>query len=142
MSLDFEFMLGAIALAREGAGLASPNPVVGCVIAKDGAPVGFGSHTWEEVKHAEVLALEQAGERARGATAYVSLEPCAHTGRTGPCCDALIAAGVARVCYASSDPNPDVSGEGLCRLRAAGIDSAEHSGFAPRVKPRARIPTR
>src|SRR5271165_6630732 len=120
MSIDFEFMLGALALAREGVGLASPNPVVGCIIVNGTEPVGFGSHTWDGVKHAEVLALDQAGPLARGATAYVTLEPCSHTGRTGPCCDALIAAGVTRVVYASGDPNPEVSGEGLRRLRAAG----------------------
>jgi diaminohydroxyphosphoribosylaminopyrimidine deaminase/5-amino-6-(5-phosphoribosylamino)uracil reductase len=95
--------------------------MVGCVIVADGCVIGEGSHTWEGVKHAEVIALEQAGGRARGATVYVTLEPCAHTGRTGPCCDALIAAGVARVVYASHDPNPEVSGEGLRRMRAAGI---------------------
>jgi diaminohydroxyphosphoribosylaminopyrimidine deaminase/5-amino-6-(5-phosphoribosylamino)uracil reductase len=111
----------ALSLAREGIALASPNPVVGCVIVADGQIVGRGSHTWAGVKHAEVLALEQAGERARGAIAYVTLEPCSHTGRTGPCCDALIEAGIARVVYASHDPNPEVSGEGLRRLRAAGI---------------------
>jgi diaminohydroxyphosphoribosylaminopyrimidine deaminase/5-amino-6-(5-phosphoribosylamino)uracil reductase len=119
-------MAEALALARKGVALASPNPMVGCVIAREDVPVGFGSHTWEGVKHAEVLALEEAGERARGATAYVTLEPCSHTGRTGPCCDALIAAGVARVVYASNDPNPEVSGEGLRRLRAAGIQ-VEHA---------------
>jgi diaminohydroxyphosphoribosylaminopyrimidine deaminase/5-amino-6-(5-phosphoribosylamino)uracil reductase len=121
MSVDFEFMLGALALAREGVGLTAPNPAVGCIIVNGTEPVGFGSHTWDGVKHAEVLALEQAGPLARGATAYVTLEPCAHTGRTAPCCDALIAAGLARVVYASNDPNPAVSGEGLRRMRAAGI---------------------
>jgi diaminohydroxyphosphoribosylaminopyrimidine deaminase/5-amino-6-(5-phosphoribosylamino)uracil reductase len=119
----------AIALAREGIALASPNPVVGCVIVANGSVVGRGSHTWEGVKHAEILALEQAGEQARGAIAYVTLEPCSHTGRTGPCCDALIAAGISRVVYASHDPNPEVSGEGLRRLRAAGIQ-VEHDRVA------------
>jgi diaminohydroxyphosphoribosylaminopyrimidine deaminase/5-amino-6-(5-phosphoribosylamino)uracil reductase len=119
-------MLEALALAREGVALASPNPMVGCVIRSGDDAVGFGVHTWEGVKHAEVLALEQAGERARGATVYVTLEPCAHTGRTGPCCDALIDAGVSRVVFASFDPNPDVAGEGLRRLRAAGIQ-VEHA---------------
>src|SRR5258708_7370769 len=99
MNMDFEFMASAMALARDGVGLASPNPAVGCVIVAGSEPAGFGSHTWDGVKHAEVLALEQAGSRARGATVYVTLEPCSHTGRTGPCCDALIAAGVARVVY-------------------------------------------
>jgi diaminohydroxyphosphoribosylaminopyrimidine deaminase/5-amino-6-(5-phosphoribosylamino)uracil reductase len=119
-------MLRALELARRGIGLASPNPVVGCVILSGDDPVGFGCHTWEAVKHAEVLALEEAGERARGSTVYVTLEPCAHIGRTGPCCDALIAAGVARVVFASYDPNPEVAGEGLRRLRAAGI-KVEHA---------------
>jgi diaminohydroxyphosphoribosylaminopyrimidine deaminase/5-amino-6-(5-phosphoribosylamino)uracil reductase len=119
-------MLEALALAREGVALASPNPMVGCVIVSGDDAVGFGTHTWEGVKHAEVLALEQAGARARGATVYVTLEPCSHFGRTGPCCDALIAAGVARVVFASFDPNPEVAGEGLRRLRAAGIE-VEHA---------------
>jgi diaminohydroxyphosphoribosylaminopyrimidine deaminase/5-amino-6-(5-phosphoribosylamino)uracil reductase len=119
-------MLEALALAREGVALASPNPMVGCVIRSGDDAVGFGCHTWEGVKHAEILALEQAGERARGATAYVTLEPCSHIGRTGPCCDALIAAGVSRVVFASFDPNPLVAGDGLGRLRAAGI-TVEHA---------------
>jgi diaminohydroxyphosphoribosylaminopyrimidine deaminase/5-amino-6-(5-phosphoribosylamino)uracil reductase len=114
-------MVSALELARQGVALASPNPMVGCVIVAEGEPVGEGFHTWEGLKHAEVLALEQAGERARGADVYVTLEPCAHTGRTGPCCDALISAGVARVFYASHDPNPQVAGAGLRRMRAAGI---------------------
>ncbi len=122
-------MLEALALAREGVALASPNPMVGCVIRSGDDVVGFGTHTWEGIKHAEVLALEQAGERARGSTVYVTLEPCAHTGRTGPCCDALISAGVARVVYASHDPNPDVSGEGLRRMRAAGIQVAHAAEY-------------
>src|SRR5438309_4451346 len=119
---DEEFLRQALELARRGIGLASPNPNVGAVIvAENGEVVGTGFHTYEGLKHAEILALEQAGERARGATVYVTLEPCSHTGRTGPCADALIAAGIAKVVAASRDPNPLVAGEGFRRLRAAGI---------------------
>jgi diaminohydroxyphosphoribosylaminopyrimidine deaminase/5-amino-6-(5-phosphoribosylamino)uracil reductase len=124
-----DFMQRALTLAREGIALASPNPMVGCVVVSDGEIAGFGTHTWEGLKHAEILALYRAGDRARGATVYVTLEPCAHTGRTGPCCDALIAAGVARVVYASHDPNPHVAGEGLRRLRSAGIQVAHAAEF-------------
>jgi diaminohydroxyphosphoribosylaminopyrimidine deaminase/5-amino-6-(5-phosphoribosylamino)uracil reductase len=116
-----EYMREALDLARQAVALASPNPMVGCVLVKDGNVAGRGFHTWEGVKHAEILALEQAGEAARGATIYVTLEPCSHHGRTGPCADALIAAGVARVVIASGDPNPLVAGEGIRRLRAAGV---------------------
>jgi diaminohydroxyphosphoribosylaminopyrimidine deaminase/5-amino-6-(5-phosphoribosylamino)uracil reductase len=116
------FMTEALALARQGVALASPNPMVGCVIVREGVVVGRGFHTWRGLKHAEVLALEEAGARARGATAYVTLEPCAHTGRTGPCSGALIAAGIVKVVAASGDPNPLVAGEGFRRLRAAGIE--------------------
>ncbi|MCU1327988.1 MAG: 5-amino-6-(5-phosphoribosylamino)uracil reductase / diaminohydroxyphosphoribosylaminopyrimidine [Bryobacterales bacterium] len=115
-------MSEAIRLASQAVGLASPNPMVGCVIAQGERIVGRGFHTWEGVKHAEVLALEEAGAAARGADVYVTLEPCSHSGRTGPCADALVAAGVARVFVASADPNPLVNGEGLRRLRAAGIE--------------------
>jgi diaminohydroxyphosphoribosylaminopyrimidine deaminase/5-amino-6-(5-phosphoribosylamino)uracil reductase len=117
-----EYMRTALALAREGVALASPNPMVGCVIVRDGEIVGRGSHTWQGLKHAEVIALEEAGERARGATAYVTLEPCSHAGRTGPCTDALIAAGISKVISPASDPNPLVSGEGFRRLRASGVE--------------------
>ena len=96
-------------------------PMVGAVIVQDGEVVGRGFHTWEGLKHAEILALEEAGERARGATIYVTLEPCSHTGRTPPCADALIAAGIAKVVAASADPNPLVAGEGFRRLRASGV---------------------
>jgi diaminohydroxyphosphoribosylaminopyrimidine deaminase / 5-amino-6-(5-phosphoribosylamino)uracil reductase len=116
-----DFMREALALARRGIGLATPNPMVGAVIARDGEIVGRGFHTWEGVKHAEVVALQQAGSRARGAAVYVTLEPCSHTGRTGPCSDALIAAQVEKVFAASLDPNPVVSGEGFRKLREAGI---------------------
>ena len=115
------FMRAAVDLAREGIGLASPNPAVGAVVVRDGEIIGRGSYRWNGVKHAEILALEEAGERARGAEMYVSLEPHSHQGRTPPCTDALIAAGVAKVVAASIDPNPLVAGAGLQKLRAAGI---------------------
>jgi diaminohydroxyphosphoribosylaminopyrimidine deaminase/5-amino-6-(5-phosphoribosylamino)uracil reductase len=124
-----DYMREALALARQGVALASPNPMVGCVIVRDGAVVGRGFHTWEGLKHAEILALEQAGESARGATAHVTLEPCSHTGRTGPCSDALIAAGVAKVVAASGDPNPLVAGEGFRRLRASGVEVEMAAAF-------------
>jgi diaminohydroxyphosphoribosylaminopyrimidine deaminase/5-amino-6-(5-phosphoribosylamino)uracil reductase len=117
------FMLRALGLARQGIALASPNPRVGAVIVSpDGQIVGEGFHTYEGVKHAEVLALEQAGDRARGATLYLNLEPCCHTGRTGPCVDAVIRAGIARVYAAMADPNPKVAGKGFERLRSAGLE--------------------
>ena len=111
----------ALALARQGTGKTSPNPAVGAVVVRDGEMVGRGFHTWAGVKHAEAIALEQAGERARGAELYLTLEPCSHHGRTAPCVDAVIAAGVGRVIVAMTDPNPQVSGAGLRRLEAAGI---------------------
>jgi diaminohydroxyphosphoribosylaminopyrimidine deaminase / 5-amino-6-(5-phosphoribosylamino)uracil reductase len=114
-------MREALALARKGIALASPNPMVGAVVVQNGQTVGSGFHTWEGVKHAEILALEEAGDAARGSTVYVTLEPCSHDGRTSPCADALIAASVSRVVAASGDPNPVVAGEGFRRLRAAGI---------------------
>jgi len=117
-----DYMREALDLARQGVALTSPNPMVGCVIVRDGMPVGRGFHTWAGLKHAEILALDKAGDLARGATAYVTLEPCSHTGRTGPCADALIAAGVAKVVVASRDPNPLVGGDGLARLRSAGVE--------------------
>jgi diaminohydroxyphosphoribosylaminopyrimidine deaminase/5-amino-6-(5-phosphoribosylamino)uracil reductase len=118
-----ELQMGhALELARATVGLASPNPQVGCVVVRDGVVVGEGAHLYEARDHAEVVALRQAGERARGATAYVTLEPCSHYGRTGPCADALIAAGVRRVVAATVDPNPVVSGQGLERLRTAGVE--------------------
>jgi diaminohydroxyphosphoribosylaminopyrimidine deaminase/5-amino-6-(5-phosphoribosylamino)uracil reductase len=112
----------ALALARKGTGLASPNPMVGCVIVREGQIVGEGFHQFEWRDHAEIVALKSAGEKARGATLYVTLEPCNHTGRTGPCTEAIIAAGVQRVVAAMDDPNPVNSGRGFERLRAAGID--------------------
>lgn len=115
------YMQAALEEARKGLGLASPNPMVGAVLVRDGDIVGRGYHTWANKKHAEIVALEQAGERARGATLYINLEPCCHHGRTGPCTEALIAAGVSKVITAVEDPNPQVAGQGLAALRAAGI---------------------
>lgn len=114
-------MSRALRLARRGLFTAHPNPRVGCVIERDGEIVGEGWHEYTGGPHAEVNALSSAGERARGATVYVTLEPCVHHGRTPPCTEALIAAGVARVVYAASDPNPRVAGAGEQCLRAAGI---------------------
>jgi diaminohydroxyphosphoribosylaminopyrimidine deaminase/5-amino-6-(5-phosphoribosylamino)uracil reductase len=116
------FMQHALALARKGIGLASPNPMVGCVIVHEGQIVGEGFHQYEWRDHAEIVALKSAGEKARGATLYVTLEPCNHTGRTGPCTEAIIAAGVQRVVAAMEDPNPLTSGRGFERLRSAGIE--------------------
>src|SRR5262249_7286298 len=111
----------ALALAAQGRGLTSPNPMVGAVLVRDACTVGEGFHTYDGLRHAEIVALEAAGESARGATLYVNLEPCCHTGRTGPCTRALISAGVVRVVAAMPDPNPAVSGRGFRELRAAGI---------------------
>ncbi|VEB99896.1 Riboflavin biosynthesis protein RibD [Cedecea lapagei] len=122
MSLDEQFMARALELAKRGRFTTAPNPNVGCVIVKDGKIVGEGFHFRAGEPHAEVHALRMAGEQARGATAYVTLEPCSHHGRTPPCCDALIAAGVSRVVAAMQDPNPQVAGRGLYRLQQAGIE--------------------
>ncbi len=123
---DEPFMQQALALARQGIALASPNPCVGAVLASASSEiVGRGTHTYAGRKHAEVLAIEQAGERARGATLYLNLEPCSHVGRTGPCTDAVIAAGIKRVFAAMRDPNPQVAGRGFTRLRDAGIEVHE-----------------
>lgn len=119
---DHDFMQRALQLAELGLFTATPNPRVGCVVVRDNAIVGEGWHRRAGEPHAEVLALAQAGERARGGTAYVTLEPCNHHGRTPPCVDALIEARVGRVIAAMEDPNPSVNGAGLERLRAAGID--------------------
>ncbi|MDY1018776.1 bifunctional diaminohydroxyphosphoribosylaminopyrimidine deaminase/5-amino-6-(5-phosphoribosylamino)uracil reductase RibD [Pseudomonas coleopterorum] len=118
---DARHMARALELARKGVYSTHPNPRVGCVIVRDGETVGEGWHVQAGGPHAEVHALRQAGDRARGATAYVTLEPCSHHGRTPPCADALVAAGVARVVVAMQDPNPQVAGQGLERLRQAGI---------------------
>src|SRR5271169_840973 len=123
---DEQFLQQALELARQGVSLASPNPCVGAmVVTESGESVGRGTHIYERRKHAEALALEEAGKRARGATLYLNLEPCTHVGRTGPCVDAVIAAGVKRVFAAMRDPNPLVSGRGLTELRAAGIEVHE-----------------
>lgn len=122
VSPDEQHMRRALELARAGVGLVSPNPAVGAVLVDgSGREVGSGTHVYDGVKHAEVLALEQAGERARGATLYLNLEPCSHQGRTGPCADAVAAAGISRVVCSMEDPNPQVSGQGFAKLRAAGI---------------------
>ncbi|MHB8447237.1 MAG: bifunctional diaminohydroxyphosphoribosylaminopyrimidine deaminase/5-amino-6-(5-phosphoribosylamino)uracil reductase RibD [Rudaea sp.] len=118
---DHAHMARALRLAEKGSYTTQPNPRVGCVIAHGAETVGEGFHARAGEPHAEVFALREAGERARAATAYVTLEPCAHFGRTPPCADALIAAGVARVVAACADPNPKVAGGGFAKLRAAGI---------------------
>ena len=122
---DLVFLQRALELARRSFGLASPNPNVGAVLVDDsGNIVGEGFHAYEGVKHAEVLAIEQAGEKARGATLYINLEPCSHQGRTGPCADAVIATGIKRVVASTTDPNPAVGGRGFARLRQAGVQVA------------------
>jgi diaminohydroxyphosphoribosylaminopyrimidine deaminase/5-amino-6-(5-phosphoribosylamino)uracil reductase len=118
---DFSFMAQALRLAGKGLYTATPNPRVGCVVVKDGAVVGEGWHRRAGEPHAEANALTAAGAHAAGATAYVTLEPCNHHGRTPPCSDALIAAGVSRVVVALRDPNAQVAGDGVGKLRAAGI---------------------
>ncbi len=118
---DAAHMRSALSLARRGIGNTSPNPSVGCVIVREGRVVGRAVTAPGGRPHAEILALTMAGTAARGATAYVTLEPCCHWGRTPPCCDALIEAGIARVVVATRDPDPRVDGQGLDRLRAAGI---------------------
>src|SRR6266481_1433400 len=118
---DLSYIRRALELAEKGAGLASPGAMVGAVIVKNGEIIGEGFYTYDGVRHAEIIALEQAGESAAGATVYTSLEPCSHRGRTGPCAKALIDAGVARVVAAMQDPNPDVNGAGVAMLRQAGI---------------------
>src|SRR5215469_10218599 len=118
----------ALQLAAKTVGLASPNPYVGCVIVRDDANleiIGEGAHVYDNYDHAEIVALKQAealGLSAYGATAYVTLEPCVHHGRTGPCTDALIASRISRCVIATQDPNPLVSGKGIAKLRAANID--------------------
>ena len=118
---DRFYMQRAIALARQGEGRATPNPLVGAVLVLNGQVVGEGFHTFAGVKHAEVIALEQAGDRARGATLYCSLEPCCHYGRTSPCTDALLEAGISRAVIAIVDNDPRVSGRGIEQLRREGV---------------------
>src|ERR1700751_1822498 len=121
-SADDQHLHRSLELARAGIGLASPNPYVGAVIADaHGNIVGSGTYTYAGVKHAEILALEAAGAKARGGTLYINLEPHAHQGRTAPCTDALIKARIGRVIASMEDPNPKVRGRGLTQLRAAGM---------------------
>jgi diaminohydroxyphosphoribosylaminopyrimidine deaminase/5-amino-6-(5-phosphoribosylamino)uracil reductase len=127
---DESYIRRALELAEKGAGLTSPGVMVGAVIVKDDRIIGDGFYTFDGVKHAEVMALEQAVAAARGSTVYTNLEPCSHHGRTAPCSQALIDAGVARVVTSMQDPNPDVNGKGLAMLRAAGI--AVESGILER----------
>jgi diaminohydroxyphosphoribosylaminopyrimidine deaminase/5-amino-6-(5-phosphoribosylamino)uracil reductase len=127
---DLAWMARALEQAFRGLGLTSPNPAVGAVLVRDGVLVGEGAHLRAGGPHAEVAALAQAGDAAQGATCYVTLEPCAHHGRTAPCVDALIAAGVARVVAACRDPNPLVDGRGLAALAAAGITATVGVGAA------------
>lgn len=137
------WMARALRLARHGLYTSAPNPRVGCVLVKEGRVIGEGWHERAGEPHAEIHALRNAGEAARGATAYVTLEPCSHQGRTGPCAVALVEAGVARVVVAMRDPNPQVAGRGIERLRQAGIEVEEgvleaeahalNSGFIARM---------
>lgn len=122
MDDDIGMMEEALALAKRAAGRTSPNPLVGAVIVAGGGIVGRGFHVRAGEAHAEVVALREAGDRARGATMYVTLEPCAHTGRVGPCTEAIIAAGLGRIVVAMADPDRQVNGRGVARLREAGID--------------------
>src|SRR5258706_13888969 len=117
--MSADFLREALDLARRGKGQTSPNPAVGAVLVRDGEVVGRGFHTYGGLKHAEILALDEAGARARGATLYINLEPCSHQGRTGPCADALMTAGRGRVLDAMPDPNPQGTGGGF-RNAAAG----------------------
>lgn len=119
--MNSDYLRQALDLARQGRGQSSPNPLVGAVLVRDGEVVGRGFHTYAGIKHAEIHALEEAGERARGAILYTTLEPCSHRGRTGPCAEALVAAGIGEVVAAMQDPNPLVAGRGFRRLREAGI---------------------
>ncbi|WP_152097578.1 bifunctional diaminohydroxyphosphoribosylaminopyrimidine deaminase/5-amino-6-(5-phosphoribosylamino)uracil reductase RibD [Lacipirellula parvula] len=130
MNDESRYMQRAIELAYRGEGFVEPNPMVGCVLVRNDAVVGEGWHQRFGGPHAEIEALRMAGEAARGATAYVTLEPCAHTGKTPPCTEALISAGVARVVIGHRDPNPVVDGRGIERLRAAGIDVELLDGIA------------
>lgn len=120
---DEQSLRRALELARQGIGLTSPNPCVGALLVDgNGNVVGCGSYTYDGIKHAEILAIEQAGDKTRGATLFINLEPCSHQGRTEPCADALIAAGIRRVVACMSDPNPEVNGRGFAKLRDAGVE--------------------
>jgi diaminohydroxyphosphoribosylaminopyrimidine deaminase / 5-amino-6-(5-phosphoribosylamino)uracil reductase len=127
------FMEEALELAARGIGCTSPNPAVGALVVRDEQAVGRGFHTWAGLKHAEVLALEEAGEAARGSTIYVTLEPCTHHGRTPPCIDAILAAGVRKVVAPMEDPNPLVAGRGFRRLREAGVEVEIDASAAPQA---------
>ena len=127
---DARLMDAALALGRRNLGHTAPNPSVGAILVKDGLVVGRGCTASGGRPHAEVIAIDQAGEAARGATLYVTLEPCSHRGRTGPCCEAIVAAGISRVVCALGDPNPLVAGQGLAHLRGHGIEVAEGIGAA------------
>src|SRR5579864_9268450 len=143
---DRRFMELALVLGRRGLGRTWPNPAVGAVVVKDGIIVGRGWTQPGGRPHAEPVALAQAGEAARGATLYVTLEPCSHVGKSPPCADAIIAAGIARVVSAIEDPNPEVAGQGHARLRAAGITvdiglgaaeaARDHAGHFRRIRDR------
>lgn len=137
MSTDLQYMRRCFELARQALPHCRPNPGVGCVLVRDGAVVAEGYTQIAGKEHAEIKALQSAGDKARGATAFVSLEPCAHHGRTGPCAEALINAGVTRVVFALGDPNPLVNGKGLEMLRAAGIavDGPLLAGEAEQLNP-------
>ena len=131
---DERFLYRALELARADAAFASPNPTVGCVLSRDEHILGGGAHRYDRRDHAEIAALKDAavhGNKVGGATAYVTLEPCSHHGRTGPCADALVAAGIARCVVATVDPNPLVRGKGLARLRAAGVEVTRADPASP-----------
>lgn len=123
-NVNVKFMRMALTLAEKGSGLTSPNPLVGAVVVKNGRMLGYGYHEKAGRAHAEVVALEKAGEKSKGADLYITLEPCSHQGRTPPCTKAVIASGVRRVIIAMKDPNPRVSGLGIRALRRAGIEVA------------------
>ena len=131
-----QYIQEALELAARGRGATSPNPAVGAVIVSGGQVVGRGFHTYAGVRHAESIAIEEAGEKTRGATIYTTLEPCAHQGRTGPCADAIIAAGIKKVVSAMEDPNPQVHGRGFAKLKAA--QTAEVLGQGPTRAPPAK----
>ncbi|MBP7250341.1 MAG: bifunctional diaminohydroxyphosphoribosylaminopyrimidine deaminase/5-amino-6-(5-phosphoribosylamino)uracil reductase RibD, partial [Selenomonas sp.] len=119
---DEDYMREALRIARHAEGRTSPNPLVGAVIVRDGRVIAEGWHRKAGTPHAEIHALRMAGELARGATLYVTLEPCSHYGRTGPCAKAVAEAGIARVVVAMQDPNPKVAGRGMAMLREAGVE--------------------
>jgi len=122
MNKDGFFMQRALGLAKKGMGTTSPNPIVGCILVKNGEIVGEGFHRKAGEAHAEIIALESAGQRAKGAELYLTLEPCSHYGKTPPCVEAIIKAGVERAVIAMQDPNPLVAGQGIKKLKKAGVD--------------------